>query len=172
MRILAITGAPGSGKTTLADLLLQNASIAKLRPYTSRPRRSDETLLDYHFFSEREAASRESQSLFWDELFGFRYGLLLSELRKPATLASLTLPTWRVADLRRAAEVVHVHLRIDPPRLIEERLSSRNDDASQFKARLAHAIRENSAPANAELVLVNGSPDHNLERVVQSVILA
>ena len=47
--IIVLVGPSGTGKSTLANIISAGSGIHRVRSYTDRPSRKDETIEDYHF---------------------------------------------------------------------------------------------------------------------------
>ena len=66
--ILVFVGPSGTGKSTLAHIVSSCSGIRRVRSYTDRPSRNDETIEDYHFVSDLAMNSLIAQN----ELFAVR----------------------------------------------------------------------------------------------------
>lgn len=63
--IIVLVGPSGTGKSTLANIISAGSGIHRVRSYTDRPSRKDETIEDYHFVnSDRMNSLIAQNSLF------------------------------------------------------------------------------------------------------------
>ena len=64
-QIIVLVGPSGTGKSTLANIISAGSGIHRVRSYTDRPSRKDETIEDYHFVdSDRMNSIIAQNSLF------------------------------------------------------------------------------------------------------------
>ena len=107
MPLIVITGAPGSGKSTLVKALERTFGIARVRPLTSRRARPSEIPPDNDYVhvdrSELADAIQRNEVAFWDEVAGELYGVLTDDLTSDTGYRSLILPAARIPDIKQLA---------------------------------------------------------------------
>jgi guanylate kinase len=148
--LLILAGPSCTGKTTIARHLASQHGFSVFPAVTTRPARTLEGAgEEYRFVSEAEFTTlRESgQFLFWDELFGYRYGVessldsFLSNYRQVV----LKVPVWRLAFLLdRYEDAVGLHLLAPELPVIAERLALRGEiSPGELHLRLEDVQRQN-----------------------------
>ena len=154
--IIVLVGPSGTGKSTLANIISAGSGIHRVRSYTDRPSRNDETIEGYHFVnSDRMNSLIAQNSLFaireYKQADGstFRYGFKKSDFEAQADgfhayvciadlkgledlkkeYGSRVLPYWlTVPD--RDKRILRLIRRGDSAESIKTRLAS---DSKQFK---------------------------------------
>ena len=155
-QIIVLVGPSGTGKSTLANIISAGSGIHRVRSYTDRPSRNDETIEGYHFVnSDRMNSLIAQNSLFaireYKQADGstFRYGFKKSDFEVQADgfhayvciadlkgledlkkeYGSRVLPYWlTVPD--RDKRILRLIRRGDSAESIKTRLAS---DSKQFK---------------------------------------
>lgn len=139
-RIIVITGATGTGKTTVQHYLCDKYQIPRIITHTTRPKRDGERDgVDYYF---------ETQSSFFNnhyiehvEYSGYRYGSSREGLQRAwakSDVVSIVLDTAGALTYvqQLGAAVAVMFLTIDDPAVLRQRLLDRGDAAERVAARL------------------------------------
>lgn len=74
---IVLVGKTGSGKSSICDWLTENLRYDKLRSYTTRPKREEETD-EYHFITEQQYDALDL--VLKTEINGYRYGVMRHDL--------------------------------------------------------------------------------------------
>lgn len=162
--LFIISAASGTGKTTLAERLVQIIPNLRMsRSYTSRPARAGERPgVDYNFVSRGtfEGMIARGEFLEWADVFGNLYGT--SRLDTDALLESgqdvlLTIDVQGVFQVK-ALGIDYTGIFILPPsfEILERRLRGRSvDSEDSIQRRLKVARREVFHYADYEFVVIN-----------------
>ena len=140
-KIIVITGATGTGKTTVSDYLKTYYRIPQVITHTTRPARKDEISgKDYYF---------ETDKSFFDNHYlenvvyaGYHYGSSYEGLErgwKRNALASIVLDTKGAVTYveKLGAQVVVLYMTVSNHKSLAKRLHKRGDDAEMVEKRLA-----------------------------------
>lgn len=178
--LFIVSAASGTGKTTLAEQLVQILPNLRMsRSYTSRPARAGERDgVDYNFVSrsEFEAMIARREFLEWADVFGNLYGTC-----RPDTEALLASgqDVVLVIDVQGARQVKatgidHTAIFVLPPsfQILERRLRGRSADSEQaMQRRLAAARAEVGAYVDYDYVVINDRLEPTVVRL-QEIIAA
>jgi guanylate kinase len=173
-RLLVVSGASGSGKSTVISRALRPADLPvrlAVSATTREPRRGEVDGVHYHFWSPDrfEQAIKDDQFLEWADVYGHRYGTLRAEVEP--VLASgrsviLEIDVQGGLQIRqRLPDCVLVFLRAaatdDTERqLREDRLRSRQtDDPASLAKRLEAAVNELRVGATYDHQIINDNLD-------------
>ncbi|RXT18867.1 guanylate kinase [Lacticaseibacillus chiayiensis] len=139
-KLIVITGATGTGKTTVSAYLRDNYRIHRVMTHTTRPaRKGEENGIDYYFETPSSFATKH----FIEKVnyAGYEYGSSHESLEKnwaKHPFLSIVLDTkgaiTYVHELPK--EVVVLFLTIDDPTVLKDRLLGRGDDPAMVAARL------------------------------------
>ena len=147
--IIVLVGPSGTGKSTLANIISAGSGINRVRSYTDRPSRKDETIEDYHFVnSDRMNSLIAQNSLFaireYKQADGstFRYGFKKSDFEAQADgfHAYVCIADLKgLEDLKKeyGSRVLPYWLTVPDRDKRIIRLISRGDSAESIKTRLA-----------------------------------
>lgn len=179
-QIIVLVGPSGTGKSTLANIISAGSGIHRVRSYTDRPSRKDETIEDYHFvnsdrmnsiiahnslFAIREHKQADGSTFrygfkksdFEDQAEGFHAYICIADLEGLEDLkkeyGSRVLPYWlTVPD--RDERILRLIRRGDSTESIKTRLAS---DSKQFKS---YSQWDLARPGSlfASNKIVNGGP--------------
>ena len=165
MSIVFIISAPsGTGKTTLADKLLESDSRIEFAiSVTTRPPRTDETDgEDYRFVTEERFDELRDRGAFleWAEVFGHRYGTprsAIKEARERGRDLLLDIDVQGASLLvRQLPEAVKIFILPPSKEMLANRLRSRSsDDEAEIRRRLGEASREVREYESYDYVVVN-----------------
>ena len=149
--LLALGGPTVTGKTSIASYLINNQGFVHLPPVTTRPlRRNEVNGLDYYFIEDStfQALIQNNSLIFWDQLFGNKYGISREMDHFVATYPKVivTVPVWRLDDLfQRYRDVVGIHLLAPSGEEVRRRLISRGSlNIHEIEERVNEAMRQNS----------------------------
>ncbi|WP_125710192.1 guanylate kinase [Lacticaseibacillus porcinae] len=154
-RLIVITGATGTGKTTVSRYLTQTYNIQRVMTHTTRPKRYNEVEgIDYAF---ETPASFDHNHYIEDVTYaGFRYGSSYESLYAAwdkHNFASIVLDTKGAITYAQklGPAVKTLFLTIDDPAILESRLLERGDDPKMVAARLASPEYQRDLVLPAEL---------------------
>lgn len=157
-KLVILCGAPGSGKTTVQDFLVQSG-FSKVITHTTRKKRSGEQDgRDYYF--ETATSFKNNHYLETMVYDGQAYGSSLEGLKRallPTGQAVIVLDTKGVkAYLEKlpAKLITVIFLKVPSKKLQRKRLLARGDDLASIKQRLAsqEAKRDEELPPELENV--------------------
>lgn len=162
--VLVITGAAGSGKTTVSEYLNKNYSIPRVITHTTRkPRRGETDGIDYYF--ETPQTMNQLHLLEQVEYDHHRYGSSYEALERAwqfCDLATIVLDTQGAQTYAQklGEQAVIIFLTVSQKRSLVKRLAKRGDLSTAVKQRVASAEyrRDLTLPAQLEdvaHVLVN-----------------
>ncbi|WP_125982214.1 guanylate kinase [Loigolactobacillus iwatensis] len=140
-RLFVITGATGSGKTTVSHYLSQAYNIPRVVTHTTRPARHGETNgVDYYF--ETPATFATKHFIERVTYANYSYGSShegLAEAWQKNDFASIVLDTKGAATYVKTlgVRVVLIYLMVDDPKVLVQRLSRRGDSSKMIAQRLA-----------------------------------
>ena len=185
--IVTLTGASGTGKTTLAKRLLTKLNGARmLTSFTTRAARPSDLPGEYEYLS-REALERmraDGRFQWTTDLSGTSYGTTTESLRTALEddgsasimiLVPETLPKlYAFADSLGKRDCIRSFFLLSPPTdVLRERMVSRGDDAASIERRLAdcaeweHVARVSDVPY--DYIEDNDSLDEKLMRIVANL---
>lgn len=181
--ILTLTGASGTGKTTLANMLYQALPNAlPLISYTTRKSRPTDLPGDYAFLSEQEFASMETHDDFlWTANVGeTRYGTTKDSLRHALEdnsrihvmiLVPETVPNVHdfAKSIGMADQVKSFLFETPSSDVLRERMSGRGDDAESIQGRIetTGAFESKARATGISFIMI---PDLDLEGKAQTVL--
>ncbi len=178
--LFIISAASGTGKTTLAERLVQILpNLCLSHSYTSRPKRPNERDgVDYNFVSRDtfEAMIARGEFLEWADVFGNLYGTSAADTE---TLQASGQDVVLVIDVEgakqvRARSVDHTAIFILPPsfKILESRLRGRSADSEEaMQRRLAAARAEVDCYRTYDYVVINDQLEPTVIRL-QEIIAA
>ncbi|WP_461225882.1 guanylate kinase [Lacticaseibacillus suihuaensis] len=140
-KLIVITGATGTGKTTVSRYLQATYNIQRVMTHTTRPKRIGEVDgVDYHF--ETEESFAKNHYIEAVTYAGFRYGSSFESLDaawRRANFASIVLDTAGAITYAKTlgAKIAVLYLTIQDPAVLKARLLARGDDPKMIAARLA-----------------------------------
>ncbi|PIO84053.1 guanylate kinase [Loigolactobacillus backii] len=140
-RLFVITGATGSGKTTVSHYLSQAYNIPRVVTHTTRPPRHAETNgVDYYFETPTTFAMNHfiERVTYADYSYGSSHEGLAKAWQKN-NFASIVLDTKGAATYVKTlgTRVVLIYLMVDDPKVLVKRLSQRGDNTKMIAQRLA-----------------------------------
>lgn len=160
-RIITLTGAGGSGKTTIINLLCKNKGYFYAHSTTSRPKRKGEKQGSPYFFVSKEKFEElinKGELIEWVSFNGNYYGMqrktITKLLKKGNCVTDLDLvgvKTFRTLFAERHFSVF-VYL---PLSTLEKRLVSRGDTKEHIDARLKLAKEENDQRHSFDFIVKN-----------------
>jgi guanylate kinase len=163
--LVAVISAPsGTGKTTICrNLLRRHRDYVFSISATTRPARSREKEgIDYYFVSDREFDSlvKDGRLAEWANVYGFRYGTLLSEIEKALKENNVILCDIDVQGgmslKARIDGAVTIFLIPPSESELKRRLSNRRTDtAAQRKVRLETAVWEMGFWPEYDYIVIN-----------------
>lgn len=139
-KIIVITGASGTGKTTISKYLQDTYHIPSVITHTTRlPRVGEKDGIDYHF--ETKESFLRNHYLEKVEYSGNWYGSSeesLNETWKKYNTASIVVDTKGAASYKEkyGNQAVVIFLEVDLE-TVRQRLADRGDDISRLKARIS-----------------------------------
>lgn len=141
-RLLVITGATGTGKTSVQQYLHQQYGINRIITHTTRPQRPGEVDgRDYYF--EDDASFADNHFIEHVRYSGYQYGSSFEGLDRAfaqADVASIVLDTSGAITYQERVHqyrVETIFMTITDPSVLAERLTQRGDDAAMIAQRLA-----------------------------------
>lgn len=139
-RIIVITGATGSGKTTVGKYLKDKYAIPKVITHTTRvPRPGEQNEVDYYFESDETFNQRHFlESVKYD---GHRYGSSYEALERgweKSPLLSVVLDTKGAVTYSEnlGEEAVIIFLTVSKDNALQQRIKERGDDPNAIDHRL------------------------------------
>ena len=178
--LFIISAASGTGKTTLAERLVQTLPNLRMsRSYTSRAARAGERDgVDYNFTSrpEFEAMVQRQEFLEWADVFGNFYGTRRPDTEKWLASGQDVVLVIDVQGARqvKATAVDHTAIFVLPPSfpILESRLRGRSADSEEaMQRRLAAARAEVGAYVDYAYVVINDQLEPTVVRL-QEIIAA
>ena len=178
--LFIISAASGTGKTTLAERLVQTLPNLRMsRSYTSRAARAGERDgVDYNFVSrpEFEAMVQRQEFLEWADVFGNFYGTRRPDTEKWLASGQDVVLVIDVQGARqvKATAVDHTAIFVLPPSfpILESRLRGRSADSEEaMQRRLAAARAEVGAYVDYDYVVINDQLEPTVVRL-QEIIAA
>ncbi len=178
--LFIISAASGTGKTTLAERLVQILPNLRMsRSYTSRPARAGErTGVDFNFVSRDvfEAMIARNEFVEWANVFGNLYGTARADTE--ALLASgqdvVLVIDVQGAKQVKASGVDQTSIFVLPPsfEILERRLRGRSADSeADMQRRLAAARAEAGCYVDYDYVVINDRLEPTVVRL-QEIIAA
>jgi guanylate kinase len=178
--LFIISAASGTGKTTLAERLVQILpNLCLSHSYTSRPARPNERDgVDYNFVSRDtfEAMIARGEFLEWADVFGNLYGTSAADTERLQVSGQDVVLVIDVEGARqvRARAVDHTAIFILPPsfEILERRLRGRSADSeAAMQRRLAAARAEVDCYRTYDYVVINDQLESTVVRL-QEIIAA
>ncbi len=180
-RIFVISAPSGTGKTTLARLLIQEFphDLGVSCSCTTRPPRQGEVDGEhYHFLSEEEFASYRQEGAFLEEvhLFGYSYGTLEQEvaaLHVAGKHVILTLDTQGLRQVKKRFDQV-VSIFMSPPSeqiQLERMLQRQTEQEETVRLRLAYTKCELSCRSEYDYQFVNQDLMDSYQ-ILKSIVIA
>lgn len=142
-KLLIITGATGSGKTTVSHYLKEAYNIPQVVTHTTRPKRHNEVAgVDYYF--ETPESMREKHLIESVTYSGYQYGSSYEALElawQQSPLISLVVDTQGAKTYLKTfpQEVMVLFLTVSAPDALVTRLQKRRDSPEAIEKRLASA---------------------------------
>ena len=139
--VVVITGAPGTGKTTVRNYLTQKYGMSKILTHTTRPKRQGEVHgVDYYF--ETDESFDQNHFLEHVEYDDKKYGSSIEGLQrawKENDWAAIVLDTKGAISYlqQKPAETLILYLETSDQKKQAQRLASRGDSSELIKKRLA-----------------------------------
>lgn len=139
--VVVITGAPGTGKTTVRNYLTQKYGMSKILTHTTRPKRQGEVHgVDYYF--ETDESFDQNHFLEHVEYDDKKYGSSIEGLQrawKENDWAAIVLDTKGAISYlqQKPAETLVLYLETSDQKNQAQRLASRGDSSELIKKRLA-----------------------------------
>lgn len=140
-KVLVITGATGTGKTTVQDYLVSHYPVTKVITHTTRPPRQGEVNgVDYYF--ETDDSFPRNHYLESVVYSGYHYGSSREGLARGferAPFDAIVLDTKGAITYARELgdQAVVIFLTVSEPEKLAHRLSRRGDDETMMAQRLA-----------------------------------
>jgi len=178
--LFIISAASGTGKTTLAERLVQILPNLRMsRSYTSRPARAGERAgVDYNFVSREvfEAMIARHEFLEWANVFGNLYGTSRADTEAPLASGQDVVLVIDVQGAKqvKASGLDHTSIFVLPPsfEILERRLRGRSADSeADMQRRLATARAEAGCYVDYDYVVINDRLEPTVVRL-QEIIAA
>ncbi|MBW1605277.1 guanylate kinase [Lactobacillus sp. Sy-1] len=157
--VLVITGAAGSGKTTLCKYICNKFHLPKVVTHTTRaPRTGEQNGVDYYFETDDSFAKRHFLESV--DYAGAQYGSSLEGLEaawKTASLACIVLDTKGAIEYQRqlGSQVITIYLTVDNGKnsaaCLRKRMEERGDDPEKIAKRMQSAENQRDQQLPAEL---------------------
>lgn len=139
-RVIVITGATGTGKTTVSTYLKKQYQIPRIITHTTRPKRpGEQDGVDYYF---EDATTFDHNHYLEDVAYaGYRYGSSYEGLERAfqkADLVSIVLDTKGAETYaeRLGEQAVILFLTVGKTTVLHERLKERGDQIEMIKSRI------------------------------------
>ncbi|MFD1430171.1 guanylate kinase [Lacticaseibacillus mingshuiensis] len=140
-KLIVITGATGTGKTTVSSYLTEQYRIRRVMTHTTRPPRpGEQNGVDYYFETPESFATKH----FIEHVTyaGYEYGSSYESLNKAwakANFCSIVLDTkGAITYAKELGDKISIlYLTIKDPSILKARLLNRGDDPEMVEKRLA-----------------------------------
>lgn len=139
-QVIVITGATGTGKTTVSQYLRQRFQVPRIVTHTTRPKRPGEREgVDYYF--ESDASFAKQHFLESVNYAGFKYGSSYEGLERSfqtAPIVSIVLDTQgALTYLKELGEQVAIlFLTVSQTGILKDRIEQRGDQMAMVEARI------------------------------------
>ena len=180
-RLIVVSGASGTGKTTLCRYLIDDLGLAFSVSATTRAKRPGEVEgKDYYFLSPEEFSRRVEQGGFleWAQVHQHRYGTpkqpIMEHLQKGESVL-LDLDTQGALQLKKIVPAA-VLIFLKPPSLeaLKERLRARGTDSEEvIERRFARASQELAESGKYDYIVVNEDLEQakkSLKTMIQGIL--
>ncbi|WP_105956428.1 nucleoside/nucleotide kinase family protein [Apilactobacillus quenuiae] len=154
-KLIVITGATGSGKTTIRNYLVNQYHIAKVITHTTRyPRRNEKNDIDYYF--EDDASFAKKHFLEQVEYSNAKYGSSYEGLKKAwhnNPVAAIVLDTQgAITYLNKLGDqAIIFFIQVNDHNSLKKRMIERGDSKEKIKQRLCSAEYERDLNIPIEL---------------------
>ena len=177
--VIVITGAAGTGKTTISDYLMKRYGIPKVITHTTRPPRDHEQNgVDYYF--ETQQSFKQLHLLESVKYSGNYYGSSYEGLERAfvkSPIVSIVLDTKGAITYKDklGSEAVVIFLRVKNPAELKQRVIDRGDTMAQIQVRMESKEDERdltlpSALKGRSIVIDNEEWSQTRERIDQIVL--
>lgn len=139
-KVFVITGAAGSGKTTVSNYLVDKYHMEKVITHTTRkPREQEKDSIDYYF--ETLDSFKENHYLEFVEYAGNYYGSSFEGLTRAfekSPLATIVLDTNGAITYKNQLkdEAVIIFLEVDDTQILYQRMLDRGDQQANIDSRI------------------------------------
>ncbi|WP_270330278.1 guanylate kinase [Lapidilactobacillus dextrinicus] len=165
-KLFIITGASGTGKTTISHYLRDNYGIQRVITHTTRPPRANELDgRDYYF--ETEASFKQNHYIEAVSYSGYHYGSSREALQKAwhkQPFVSLVVETKGAEAYAQVMpqQIVVLFITVSNPEVLLPRLEARGDQPVEIEKRLASAEskRDLQVPAALKSIAKVINNDH------------
>lgn len=157
-KLIVITGATGTGKTTVSSYLQQHYEVPRVMTHTTRPQRPGEIDgVDYYF--ETPASFATNHYIEHVTYAGYEYGSSYESLNQAwaqADFVSIVLDTKGALTYAKALgdQIAVLFLTIEDPSILKQRLLDRGDPQEMIVKRLASAEYKRDLQLPAKLANV------------------
>lgn len=154
-RVIVITGATGTGKTTVSRYLKDRYQVPRIVTHTTRPKRPGERdKVDYYF--ETDTSFKNNHFLESVSYSGYRYGSSYEGLERAfqtAPIVSIVLDTQgAITYVNELADKVAVlFLTVSQTAMLKSRIQQRGDQAAMIEARIKSEEYQRDLALPAEL---------------------
>lgn len=171
--LIVISGASGSGKTTICRLLAQRLGFYYGVSHTTRPMRKNEThSVDYFFVSRDEFDRMVKHGDFLEHavVYNNYYGTsksVVDEHRLKGRGVVLDVDTQGALNIKKAVpEACLIFLKSPSVEVLRKRLEKRGTDSPEnIEKRLKEALKEESFSSKYDYVVVNEDLDRAYDEV-------
>jgi len=179
-KIFVISAPSGTGKSTLADMLLKSCSLLhKSISYTTRsPRPGEVNGKDYYFITVADFKKKIKEGFFaeWAEVYGDYYGTsydFLARMLKEGRYVILVIDTQGAFQIKKRYPENTVLIFIAPPSFSElkKRLINRGTENEQrILKRLEKAKKEMKEGKQYDIVIINDSLEKAFRELRQRIM--
>lgn len=163
-KIFTLTGASGSGKTTIMrELLKRDANVKVLPSITTRTKRDSDVEGEYKYVAEKDFQNIQQNNAFlWDvDMHGNFYGTAKADVdyALKANHKSIMLLVPEVIPILKSYthSVLSFYIVSPPEDILRQRLQNRGDDPSDIEKRILDCKKWDKEAGSRDYIFIDNS---------------